>query len=69
MQARANEIKDNSVGDAPMQLDLVSHIPKDATSAIVSGDGAYDTRVCAMRPLPPRQTLASITSLKITRPW
>lgn len=67
MQARANEIKDNSVGDAPMQLDLVSHIPKDAPSAIVSGDGAYDTRVCAMRPLPP-QTDAGVDNVAQDHP-
>ena len=40
------EVTDNSVGDAPVLPELLTHIPADEPLASVSGDGAYDTRGC-----------------------
>ena len=46
LEIRAVEITDNSVGDAPVLPELLTHIPDDEPLASVSADGAYDTRGC-----------------------
>ena len=46
LEIRAIEVTDNSVGDAPMLLELLEQIPPDEPIASVSGDGAYDTKAC-----------------------
>jgi len=46
LEIRAVEITDNSVGDAPVLPELLTHIPADEPLVSVSGDGAYDTRGC-----------------------
>ena len=63
MEIRAIEVTDNSVGDAPMLLELLEQIPPDEPIASVSGDGAYDTKAChaaiaqrnAQAVIPPRK--------------
>lgn len=40
LEIRAIEVTDNSVGDAPMLLELLEQIPPDEPIASVSGDGA-----------------------------
>ena len=46
LESRAIEVTDNSVGDAPMLLELMAQIPAAEPVASVSADGAYDTRAC-----------------------
>lgn len=63
LEIRAIEVTDNSVGDAPMLLELLEQIPPDEPIASVSGDGAYDTKAChaaiaqrnAQAVIPPRK--------------
>src|SRR5574343_1400119 len=44
LEIRAIEVTDNSVGDAPMLLELLAQIA--TPIATVTGDGAYDTKAC-----------------------
>ena len=46
LESRAIEVTDNSVGDAPMLLELMAQIPAAEPVASVSADGAYDTKAC-----------------------
>ncbi|MDT4869353.1 IS5 family transposase ISGNB1-1 [compost metagenome] len=46
LEIRAIEFTDNSVGEAPMFLELLGQIPPDEAVASVSEDGAYDTKAC-----------------------
>jgi hypothetical protein len=63
LEIRAIEVTDNSVRDAPMLPELLGQIPPDEAVASVSGDGAYDTKVChaaivqrgAQAVIPPRK--------------
>jgi hypothetical protein len=46
LEIRAMEVTDNSIGDAPMLVNLLGQIPPEEQLASVSGDGAYDTKGC-----------------------
>jgi hypothetical protein len=40
LEIRAKEVTDNSIGDAPMLVNLLGQIPAEEQLASVSGDGA-----------------------------
>ncbi len=46
LEIRGIEVTSNAVGDAPMLPELLKQIPADEPIASVSGDGAYDTKLC-----------------------
>jgi hypothetical protein len=46
LEIRAIEVTDNATGDAPMLSCLLNQISEDESIASVSGDGAYDTKLC-----------------------
>jgi hypothetical protein len=46
LEIRAVEVTSSNVGDAPMLPDLLAQIPPDQEIAIITADGAYDTRPC-----------------------
>ena len=46
LDIRAIEVTKSSVGDGPVLSDLLNQIPEDQEIALVTADGAYDTRVC-----------------------
>jgi hypothetical protein len=46
LQIRAVLVTDNSIGDAPVLLDLLAQIPADEALLSVAADGAYDTKGC-----------------------
>jgi hypothetical protein len=46
LEIRAIEVTDNATGDAPMLPCLLNQISEDESIASVSGNGAYDTKLC-----------------------
>ena len=46
LEIRAACVTTRNVGDAPMLPDLLEQIPPDQEIAMVTADGAYDTRRC-----------------------
>ena len=68
LEIRAIEVTDNSVGDAPMLLELLEQIPPDEPIASVSGDGAYDTKACHAA-IAQRNAQAAIPPRKNAQTW
>ncbi|WP_462388148.1 IS5 family transposase [Acidovorax sp. Q11] len=68
LEIRANEVTDNSVGDAPMLPGLLARIPPDEPIASVSTDGAYDTKDCHAV-IAQRGAQAVIPPRKNGKPW
>lgn len=68
LEVRAIEVTDNRVGDAPMLPELLGQIPDDETIGSVSGDGAYDTKVCHAA-IARRQANAVIPPRKNAKLW
>ena len=68
LEIRAMEVTDNSIGDAPMLLNLQGQIPPEEPIVSVSGDGAYDTKRCH-EAIALRQADAVIPTRKNAKPW
>lgn len=68
LEIRAIEVTDNSTGDAPMLPCLLNQIAQDESIASVSGDGAYDTKLCH-EAIAQRGAEATIPTRKNAKPW
>jgi hypothetical protein len=61
-------VTDNSIGDAPFLLGLLSQIRANEPIASVSGDSAYDTKACH-KAIALRAAHAVIPIRNNARPW
>ncbi|ATD61548.1 IS5/IS1182 family transposase [Janthinobacterium svalbardensis] len=68
LEIRAIEVTDNATGDAPMLPCLLNQIAQDESIASVSGDGAYDTKLCH-EAIARRGAEAIIPTRKNAKPW
>jgi hypothetical protein len=68
LQIRAIEVTDNRQGDAQMLPSLLTQIPADEPIACVSGDGAFDTKMCH-EAIAARGASGCIPTRKNARPW
>lgn len=68
LEIRAIEVTDSSTGDAPMLPCLLEQIPSNEPVVSVSGDGAYDTKLCH-EAIARRQAEAVIPCRKNARSW
>ena len=68
LEIRAIDITGSRIGDAPLLPDLLDQIPCDQPIAMVTVDGAYDTRACHA-PIAARGAAAVIPPRKNAKPW
>ena len=68
LEIQAIEVTDNATGDAPMLPCLFNQIAQDDSIASVSGDGAYDTKLCH-EAIARRGAEAIISTRKNAKPW
>lgn len=68
LEIRAIEITGSRAGDAPMLPELLGQIAKDQPVALVSADGAYDTKTCH-EAIAARNACAVIPARRNAKAW